>query len=440
MPVYSLLIADDESLERSSLRLIINKSCPEISRIWEAENGKQVLKSCREHRPDIVFLDIRMPGLSGLEAARGLREILPNVRIVFLTAYNHFEYAHEAIKIGVDDFLLKPASDDRIREVVGKIARILDGLRRREEDDRKNRDRLEKVAEFFTSEILESLLVRPVPSGTLANYFSIMDVVFTRGVVAAFRIDYGSYPVRIDSREQELLLKRRCLLAIKNEFEGRMIRFLVHELRNVFYVLVLPGKDAAEEYTFQVDILDLFQSVTGMVREDIGLSIHVGVSRSFTDPDGIHAAFREAGAALDRTGPDDTVVAWQESFLEKGGQSAAGFSPQSLQQSRGGALVKEVVDYIDGHYMENISLESLSARVHLSCFYLSKVFKHHKKVTFIDYLTDFRIGKARELLRNPKSNVKEVCYAVGYSDPNYFARVFKRIVGLTPTEFRDRTS
>jgi AraC-like DNA-binding protein len=58
------------------------------------------------------------------------------------------------------------------------------------------------------------------------------------------------------------------------------------------------------------------------------------------------------------------------------------------------------------------------------------VFKLHKKVTFIDYLTDFRIGR-RRTAPNPKSNVKEVCYAVGYSDPNYFARVFKRIVGLT---------
>ncbi len=234
--MYSLLIADDESLERSSLRLIINKSCPEISRIWEAENGKQVIKACREHRPDIVFLDIRMPGLSGLDAARGLREILPNVRIVFLTAYNQFEYAHEAIKIGVDDFLLKPASTIG-SGVVGKIARILDGSET-EEDDRKNRDRLEKVAEFFTSEILESLLVRPSlrePSRIISRSW----MSSSRGGRCRLQDRLWFLPVRIDSHDQSCFSS-----AVPSRNKERIRRqddpFLVHELRNVFYVLVLP--------------------------------------------------------------------------------------------------------------------------------------------------------------------------------------------------------
>lgn len=422
--MYSLLLADDEELERRSLRLIINKNCPSIDRVLTASSGTRVLEICGRLRPDIVFLDIRMPGLSGLEAARRMKEIHPGVRIVFLTAHSEFDYAQEAIRIGADDFLLKPASDTRVTEVIGRITAVLDAERRKEEDLVRRRRRFEEVTELFTNELLASLLEHPVPGEALRRYFSAMDIPFAGGAAAAFRIDYESYPLAIESAEQSLLLKRRCLLAVRAELEARMIRFLVHEREDIYYVVIMTGGQASAEYSSPAEILDLFQSVSSAAEADSGLPLRAGISRSFADPEGIHTAFREARAALEKTGREETVTARDE------------IAVQHLPRSE--ALVRETVDHIHENYMKSISLEGMAARARLSNFYFSKMFKQYIGSTFIDYLTAHRVEAAKKLLGDPRVNVKEVAPAVGYPDPNYFAKVFKRLTGLSPREFRDR--
>lgn len=422
--MYSLLVADDEEFERKAIRLIVNKNCSSIDQIWDAENGRQVVEICRRQKPDILFLDIRMPGLTGLEAAKELRKIHPGVRIVFLTAYHEFEYAHEAIRIGVDDFILKPASDERILEVIEKVTHRLDEERKREADVKRSQDRLEQVSQLFTNELLATLILRPLPAETVRTYFEVLDIHFSLGILAVFQVDYESYPIRIESSPQRLLLKRRCMLKVKRELEARMIRFLVHEQEDVFYVLILPGKDSSKEYTSEAEIQDLFQSLATVVRKDLGLPLRVGISHRFTQPEEIHRAFGEARAALEGTRKEEEVVVWQ------------GLREGVVSVPRTEALIHEALDYIAKHYGEEITLESMASHVRLSSFYFSKIFKQYTGVTFIDYLSLYRVEKAKELLKDPRWSIKEISVRVGYSDPNYFTRVFRRLEGLTPSEYR----
>ena len=86
---------------------------------------------------------------------------------------------------------------------------------------------------------------------------------------------------------------------------------------------------------------------------------------------------------------------------------------------------------------ENISLDETAQAVNVSPFYLSKLFKEEKNETYIAFVTNTRLEKARDLLQNPRSSIKEVSAAVGYNDQNYFSRLFRNQFGMTPTEFRD---
>jgi two-component system response regulator YesN len=88
--------------------------------------------------------------------------------------------------------------------------------------------------------------------------------------------------------------------------------------------------------------------------------------------------------------------------------------------------------------MKDISLDEMASMTGLSSFYFSKVFKHYKKINFIEYLTRIRTQKAKELLMNPVNSIKDIGEMVGYNDSNYFTRVFKRIEGITPTEYRNK--
>jgi DNA-binding LytR/AlgR family response regulator len=122
------VLADDERLMREQLRARLAEAWPELQLVAEAKNGAEAVALVAEHRPDIVFLDIRMPGLTGVEAAKQIAqmevaddELLPE--IVFITAYD--QYAVEAFEQGVADYVLKPAERERLAVTVARIKKRL---------------------------------------------------------------------------------------------------------------------------------------------------------------------------------------------------------------------------------------------------------------------------------------------------------------------------
>ncbi len=122
------VLADDERLMREQLRARLAEAWPELQLVAEAKNGAEAVALVAEHRPDIVFLDIRMPGLTGVEAAKQIaqmevadNELLPE--IVFITAYD--QYAVEAFEQGVADYVLKPAERERLAVTVARIKKRL---------------------------------------------------------------------------------------------------------------------------------------------------------------------------------------------------------------------------------------------------------------------------------------------------------------------------
>lgn len=132
-----LLIAEDEYLERQAIRLILERAGEPFEVVGEARNGRQAVHLAKDLQPDIVLLDIKMPGMDGLSAARDIRNILPYSAIIFLTAYNEFDYAQEALRIGVVDYLLKPIRAQELVEVLKNTRLQL--LREREEQEERKK-------------------------------------------------------------------------------------------------------------------------------------------------------------------------------------------------------------------------------------------------------------------------------------------------------------
>ena len=117
-----VLIVDDEKYVRMGIKSDTDWSLIGCEVVGEASNGLEALEVAENTRPDLVVSDIRMPKMDGIELAEKLIEKYPNVKVIFLTAYNEFEYARQAVRIGVSDYLLKPFSDG---ELEGSIQRLL---------------------------------------------------------------------------------------------------------------------------------------------------------------------------------------------------------------------------------------------------------------------------------------------------------------------------
>lgn len=128
--MYKLLIADDESIIRKGIKTV-NYENLNITDVLEAEDGKQAIELANTQNPDIVLMDINMPEIDGLTAAKLIKENNSNVYIVIITGYDYFEYTQTAIRAKVDDYILKPVSKKDIEYILKSAIDKIDYFRRK---------------------------------------------------------------------------------------------------------------------------------------------------------------------------------------------------------------------------------------------------------------------------------------------------------------------
>ena len=121
-----LLIVDDEKIERDSVRFFASSFTPPFGEVAEASNGIEAIAAAQDFRPDIIIMDIKMPGKTGVEAAEVIRAADSRVRILFLTAFGELGYARAAFKVRADDFMVKPVTETAFREALGRAVLSLE--------------------------------------------------------------------------------------------------------------------------------------------------------------------------------------------------------------------------------------------------------------------------------------------------------------------------
>ncbi|MCF1502323.1 response regulator [Afifella sp. H1R] len=116
-----LLVADDTPIIRSTVSRVVAAEALDFANVWEAKNGSEAVELARRERPELILIDIKMPGVDGLEAAAIIKAELPRTRLIFLTAYDEFAYVQRALKIGALDYLLKPIRPAKLGELLRKL-------------------------------------------------------------------------------------------------------------------------------------------------------------------------------------------------------------------------------------------------------------------------------------------------------------------------------
>lgn len=127
-----LLIADDECLEREALTEMVSRRFEHEAVLETAENGRKAADTAILWGADLILMDIEMPGMSGLDAARAVLAQRPGCRVIFVTAYSLFQYAHEAVHLGACDYLLKPVDPDELEASIRRAMRQIETERKLE--------------------------------------------------------------------------------------------------------------------------------------------------------------------------------------------------------------------------------------------------------------------------------------------------------------------
>lgn len=168
--MYKIMLADDEGIVIDSLTFIIRQNFGENCEIASAKTGRSVIELAESFRPDIAFMDIQMPGINGIEAMKEIKKNNSNTIFIVMSAYDKFDYAKEAINLGVLDYLNKPVNQKKIVSVLQKAMDLIDARREKRSRDLEIKEKLEFVVPVIEQGFVMAGLLQEGETSGIENY------------------------------------------------------------------------------------------------------------------------------------------------------------------------------------------------------------------------------------------------------------------------------
>lgn len=207
--MVKVMFVDDESIEREGLRLMLERNRHDVEVVAEAQNGKQAVELALSHKPDLIFMDIKMPELDGLEAMKQILVELPSTKCVMVSAFDTFDYAREAMKFGIKEYLLKPSKVTEVLEAYDRMVEELESEKREEAEKTEINYRLERVSSLIEAEFIVSLMMDHVYEFSVDDWRDWLDLENRQGFVAVFSFESDHlHPGREDKSEWYRILKQ----------------------------------------------------------------------------------------------------------------------------------------------------------------------------------------------------------------------------------------
>ena len=179
--MYKILLADDEQIVIDSLSFIFERNFPGQLELFSARSGRDAITVCQNNKIDIAFMDINMPGLNGIEAIKDIKAFNPSLLVIVLTAFDRFEYAQQAVNLGVFEYLSKPVNRNKIAETMRSALSTVDIYRRKQQSEIQIREKLDSVVNIVESDFIYSLIFPSDKTGDIESYldfFNITDPCF----------------------------------------------------------------------------------------------------------------------------------------------------------------------------------------------------------------------------------------------------------------------
>ncbi|SEQ24436.1 two-component system, response regulator YesN [Lachnospiraceae bacterium NE2001] len=528
--MYRIMIADDEGIVIDSFSYMIKEEFGDDVSIETAKTGRSVIELAERFRPDIALMDIRMPGINGIDAIREIRKRNPGITFIIISAYDKFGYAQEAMSLGVIDYLHKPVERHKFIETIRKAMANVDVDREKRTKELEILEKLETVTPILESGLIYNLLFQDFYQEDILNFKKLLEIEEDYGFMMAlvFGDEQGEegYLTNAVGTSVRLQNKSRDLREIiKSYFTSVIGPIMANKI-----AIYIPYDKKEMEYNERIEIIDNARNMVRRLNTQLEAVFRVGIGGihtldnqmvsynealdSLAQSSGsvIHSADLAAGAEYEedypvdkenvlfdaiKRGEMDTALVAGNQFFDWMTSKYDGYSDdiklktlefvlraetiayekgtgvykfrsrqdylsiinrtesydklrkwftdkisevcqnvKSRRENRSSGVIDKARDYINANYQKDISLDEVSREINISPYYFSKVFKEATGQNFIDYLTGLRIEKAKELLDNTDMSMKEICVEVGYSNPNYFSRIFKKIVGVSPTEYR----
>ncbi|MGI9952283.1 response regulator [Moorellaceae bacterium AZ2] len=296
--MLKLLIVDDEPLERQAIRYLLEKARPQYQVVAEGRDGGEAVALGQQIQPDVILLDIKMPVMDGLAAGKTLRRLLPEARLVFITAYDEFAYAQEAIALGASQYLLKPVAGEELISLLDSLAQEIDEERRVKEETLKLRTALEEMLPLIRLGFVLDLVAGRIGAEEARARAEFLGLPSLPRLVMVITIDtFPTRPAPVGEAERQFL-KKRVLQIIEERVSSWPGAVVVPGFKDEF-LLLLPLDALADRHGAREAVTRLGEEICARVRELTSVTVTVGIGRPAEDPTLLARSYAEAAAAAE---------------------------------------------------------------------------------------------------------------------------------------------
>jgi two-component system response regulator YesN len=295
--MYKIVIADDEANVREGIRDNLNWSELGFEVVGDFENGREVIQAAAQLQPDVVLTDINMPFVDGLEVTRYLFENFPQTKVIILTGYDDFEYAQQALKMKVHDYILKPNTASELRQILSRLKDELDEEAHQTEDLSKLKQRLRESLPLVRERFLNQLTSGSVREREIVDKLSYLELHLQgpHYLVAVIDVDdHGELERFYPESESELLYF--AVFNISEEIIARDKGGIVFQNNNEKTIAILSGDD--DEMLFE-SALNMLEEINASVKQHLKFTVSIGVGDVCSGLSEIHISHKRAASALD---------------------------------------------------------------------------------------------------------------------------------------------
>lgn len=485
--MYRVLVVDDEPASLKHICNIITAKCPDFVVAETARNGKMAMEKIEKQQPDILFSDVMMPIMDGIELVTEVKKRYPAVFSVIVSGYNDFKYAKGAISAGVCDYILKPVRPSDVVALMENLHRKLDekyyerrmhflkkismGL---ECADRKEMECLFPDERYYAAIYRKNGLPARFSRSYSADMYSMPQekvIIYGRDEKEALYLcpagllngeNFEEYFHKVYDRVKK---DGSFFTAVvrKNSFRPEELTDILKELYRKLDECIVIGKsrmillNGEKDAAYQVENSCSFEMLKHYVRKKDSGGIRKEILRLFGEwekqecpqiwlEEKIHYLlmdFVEKGyiEKFSEFVLDDIFA--DAASMEDLAKSilvlmVPGMDEEQVRDKREEEY-REILHYLEEHMEENITVQSVCRKFAVSQTTLSKIFHKYGDCSFSNCLTKLRMEKAQKMMQqNPAVLVRDVSEKVGYSDQFYFSRVFRSLFGVSPSEYLEK--
>ena len=408
--MIKLIIADDEPLVQAGIKSMICWADYDISIVGTASNGAAAYELIKEHEPEIVITDIKMPVMSGLELAAKCHEEGRKLPLfIILTSYEDFHFVKEALTYQVIAYLIKlQLTPETLTETLQLALKRVSEQQSSIQTAAASVNNLSLMREQFYTRLIFHLFESEQQFETQAEN---LHLDFHYEAYAVSYVEIQSEKLAQMSSDKQINLYDNSLQMTKELLAKYLPHIPCHTLSldtGHFCIIFSLEKDTLPDYSDTIS--NALEQISAMLFNYYSVTIHAGTGSAVSSPMQTADSFKEA----------------KQLFLQVS-------ETQSSDHKH--HIVANVKKYIQEHIEEKLTLNKVAKEFNISSNYLSILFSKHSDIGFSDYINQMKVEAAKEMMADGNYKIYEISDKLGFESAFYFSRVFKKVTGMSPRDY-----